>query len=145
MKFPALLALFVFSIVPSFALAQNAQTPAAGGYLPADSGLVKPAPAPAPAATKSADALASPCLLVKHKGTIGRRLVWFALIGVPIAPGSKYDYVDSVNFKNSKFAYGGNDLLKFQADGVRVLVLENKYAAADLDSARAACRTEAQP
>ena len=27
------------------------------------------------------------CLIVKHKGTVGRRLMYTALIGVPIAPG----------------------------------------------------------
>lgn len=34
---------------------------------------------------------AQPCLIVKHKETVGRRLIYFALIGVPIAPGANYD------------------------------------------------------
>jgi hypothetical protein len=82
---------------------------------------------------------ANSCLLVKHKGTTGRRLAWFFLIGVPIAPGSKYDYIDSIDYTTSKMAYGGKDLLSIQASGVHVIVLNEKFTAADLDSARNAC------
>src|ERR1700733_8589454 len=35
------------------------------------------------------------CLIVKQKGTLGRRLIYFALMGFPIAPGGNYVYVDS--------------------------------------------------
>ena len=80
------------------------------------------------------------CLIVKHKGTVGRRLLWTALIGVPIAPGSKYDHVDAINFQEAKPAYKGKDLQKFQAEGVRVQVLEKNYKPEALDSARNACR-----
>ncbi len=41
------------------------------------------------------------CLIVKHKGTVGRRLLFTALIGVPIAPGTKYDHVDAINFQKA--------------------------------------------
>lgn len=82
---------------------------------------------------------ANSCLLVKHKGTTGRRLAWFFLIGVPIAPGSKYDYVDSIDYTTTKMAYGGKDLLSVQASGVHVIVLNERFTAADLDSARNAC------
>jgi hypothetical protein len=45
---------------------------------------------------------ARPCLIVKHKGTVGRRLLWTALIGVPIAPGAKYDHVDGITTPSGK-------------------------------------------
>jgi hypothetical protein len=83
---------------------------------------------------------AKACLIVKHKGTVGRRLLWTALIGVPIAPGSKYDHVDATNFQEAKPAYKGKDLQKFQAERVRVLILEKNYKPEALDSARNACR-----
>src|ERR1700736_4574610 len=66
------------------------------------------------------------CLIVKHKGTVGRRLLWTALIGVPIAPGAKYDHVDAINFQQAKPAYKGKELQQFQAQGVRVMILEKK-------------------
>ena len=80
------------------------------------------------------------CLIVKHKGTVGRRLLWTALIGVPIAPGSKYDHVDAINFPEARPAYKGKDLQKFQSEGVRVQILEKNYKLEALDSARKACR-----
>jgi hypothetical protein len=97
------------------------------------------AAAPADKATASTAPSGDPCLLVKHKGTIGRRLAWFFLIGVPIAPGAKFDYVDAVNFRLIKTAYTGKDLQKLQAQGVHVIVLNENFAAADLEAARKAC------
>jgi len=70
---------------------------------------VSTTPAPATTPTPAVAAL-SPCLIVKHKGTVGRRLIWTALIGVPIAPGSKYDYVDSINYTNTKMSYKGKEI-----------------------------------
>jgi hypothetical protein len=83
---------------------------------------------------------AKPCLIVKHKGTVGRRLLWTALIGVPIAPGAKYDHVDAINFQKAKPAYKGKELQGFQAEGVRVIILEKNYKQENLDSARQTCR-----
>lgn len=83
-------------------------------------------------------AATSPCLIVKHKGTLGRRLMFTALIGLPIAPGAKFDYVDSRNFA-PKMAYKGKELEALQARGVRIIVLETKYAPSDLESARKSC------
>lgn len=87
---------------------------------------------PAPSASTS-------CLIVKHKGTIGRRLMFTALIGVPIAPGSKYDLVDTVNYQNAKATYKGKDLNAIQASGTRIIILENKYKSDDLQQARKSC------
>jgi len=87
----------------------------------------------------------SRCLIVKHKGTVGRRLMFTALIGVPIAPGSKYDYVDSINMGATKTSYGGKELQAFEGDGVHVVVLNNKYAVADLRDARESCKAAADP
>src|SRR6266849_1409447 len=85
------------------------------------------------------------CLIVKHKGTVGRRLLFTALIGVPIAPGAKYDHVDAINFQNAKPAYKGKDLQAFQAQGVRVMILEKNYTQENLDSARKSCREPEAP
>ncbi len=90
-------------------------------------------------------AATSQCLIVKHKGTIGRRLIFTALIGVPIAPGAKYDLVSAVNYRAQKVAFTGKQLEKLQAEGVRVTVLEKKYTQQDLDAARNSCRQETTP
>jgi hypothetical protein len=95
---------------------------------PGASTEVKPAPAP------------SACLIVKHKGTVGRRLMWTALIGVPIAPGSKYDLVDTINYPDAKTAYKGKELEAIQKSGVHVVVLDNKYSAEQLEVARKSCK-----
>ncbi|HXN53136.1 MAG TPA: hypothetical protein VN943_14485 [Candidatus Acidoferrum sp.] len=86
-----------------------------------------------------------PCLVVKHKGTVGRRLLWTALIGIPIAPGAKYDHVDAINFQKAKPSYKGKELQEFQAQGVRVMILEKNYKQENLDSARKACREPEGP
>ncbi len=86
-----------------------------------------------------------PCLIVKHKGTVGRRLLWTALIGVPIAPGGKYDHVDAINFQKAKPTYKGKELQGFQAEGVRVIILEKNYKQENLDSARKTCREPEVP
>lgn len=80
------------------------------------------------------------CLLVRHKGTAGRRLTWFALTGVPMAPGSKFEYVEAVNYPGAKMNYKGKDLEKIQSSGVRVIVLDHKYSPADLENARKSCQ-----
>ena len=78
------------------------------------------------------------CLIVKHKGTVGRRLIYFALIGVPIAPGANYDYVDSTNFANSKMSYKGKQLENIQSSGTHVIVLD-KFTPEGVAAARQSC------
>ncbi len=80
------------------------------------------------------------CLIVKHKGTVGRRLIFTALIGVPIAPGAKYDLVDSVGYKAEKVAYKGKELQALQKQGVHVIVLEKKAGPEDVEAARKSCQ-----
>lgn len=80
------------------------------------------------------------CLIVKHKGTIGRRLMWTALVGVPIAPGAKFEYVDSVNYSGAKMSYTGKDLQIIQGAGVHVIVLDKKSTSEDLANARKSCQ-----
>jgi hypothetical protein len=84
------------------------------------------------------------CLIVKHKGTLGRRLMWTALIGVPIAPGAKYDYVDSIRFANAKMSYGGNELREIESSGTHVVVID-KFRADALAAARQSCPTPQSP
>jgi hypothetical protein len=79
------------------------------------------------------------CLIVKHKGTVGRRLIFTVLIGVPIAPGANYDLVDSVDYKPEKIAYKGKELQAVEKQGVHVIVLEKNYKPESLDAARKSC------
>lgn len=103
----------------------------------------KDSPTPA-AGAPPAPALA-PCLIVKHKGTIGKRLLWTALIGVPIAPGASYDYVDNVNYQTPKMSYKGKALQKLESTGVKVVVLNDKFTSSDLQVAQQSCRGVASP
>jgi hypothetical protein len=82
------------------------------------------------------------CLIVKHKGTVGRRLIYFALIGVPIAPGANYDYVDSTNFANAKMSYKGKQLEEIQSSGTHVIVLD-KFTPEGVTAARQSCTASA--
>lgn len=94
---------------------------------------------------------AQPCMIVKHKGTVGRRLIFTALIGVPIAPGAKYDLVDAVNLKpglssvHYKVAFKGKELQEMKAQGTRIIVLEKKYTSEDLAAARKVCESLIKP
>ena|ERR1017187_2282551 len=83
----------------------------------------------------------SGCLIVKHKGTVGRRLIWTALTGVPIAPGTKYDLVDSISYQPQRVAYTDKELREVEKQ-TRVIVLEKNYKQPEIDSARASCHTE---
>ena len=76
--------------------------------------------------------------------TVGRRLMFTALLGVPIAPGAKYDLVDTVNYKAEKVAYKGKEIQEVQKQGVHVIVLEKRAASEDVESARKACREGTQ-
>ena len=98
--------------------------------------------AQSPASTNTAETAASSpgCLIVKHKGTLGRRLLFTALIGVPIAPGAKYDLVEAIRVSAAKMNYKGKELETLQTAGVRVIVLETKYKPEDLAAARESCR-----
>ncbi len=96
-------------------------------------------------ATSEPAANTKPCLIVKHKGTVGRRLLWTALIAVPMAPGAKYDHVDAINFQKAKPTYKGKELQEFQAEGVRVIILEKNYKQENLDSVRKTCREPEVP
>jgi hypothetical protein len=84
--------------------------------------------------------VSKPCVIVKHKGTVGRRLIWTALVGVPIAPGAKYDLVDSVGYAPAKMSFTGKQLQTMQAQNIHVVVLEKNYKAGDLDAAKKSCQ-----
>ena len=86
----------------------------------------------------AAFAQSNSCLIVKHKGTVGRRLIYFALIGVPIAPGANYDYVDSTNFSNSKMSYKGKQLEEIQSSGTHVIGIE-KFTQDAITAAHQSC------
>lgn len=69
------------------------------------------------------DQTSPPCLVVVHASTLGKRLVWTALTGVPVAPGANFDYVDS-NLPAIKMKYNGKDLQRLHKAGVHIVVLE---------------------
>jgi hypothetical protein len=88
-----------------------------------------------------ATAKATGCLIVKHKGTVGRRLMWTALIGVPIAPGTKYDYVDSLQMASTKTSFKGKELQEMESQGTHVIVLNDHFQTSDLQAALESCKT----
>jgi hypothetical protein len=102
----------------------------------ATAGVTSQEPAAAPAASAPTG-----CLIVKHKGTIGRRLIFTALILMPIAPGAKYEMVDGIGYKGAKVAFTARELEMVQATGMHVIILQNKYQQDELAGARQACQT----
>lgn len=89
--------------------------------------------------TAKSQAPPPPCLIVKHKGTLGKRILFTALIGVPIAPGANYQLVDSLALKGIKIEYKGRELENLQAAGVRVIILQHNHTSQDVADARASC------
>lgn len=65
----------------------------------------------------------APCLVVSHASTVGKRLTWFVITGLPIAPGANFDYVDST-MTGTKMKYSGKELQALQKTGVHVVVIE---------------------
>jgi hypothetical protein len=82
------------------------------------------------------------CLIVKHKGTLGRRLMMLTVVGLPLAPGSKYDLVDSLNMQGTgaRPTYTGKNLQELLDRGVRVIILQTKAKAEDVKGAQDACQ-----
>src|SRR5262245_10782912 len=66
------------------------------------------------------------CLIVKHKGTVGRRLIFTTVTGFPLALGDKYDLVDSLGYQGAKLSYQGKELEQIQRTGTRIVVLPSK-------------------
>jgi hypothetical protein len=128
--FSAIFVLCALMVSPLAGMAQDATTTPQT----AQASEIAPSVPSLPSSTSLA-----PCLIVKHKGTVGRRLIFTALIGVPIAPGTKYDLVDTVNYNSEKIAFKGKEIQELQAKGVHVTILEKKYTPQDLESARKAC------
>lgn len=55
--------------------------------------------------------------------------------------GAKYEYADSFNLTSTKTKYNGKELEKLQREGVHVIVVNKKTASAEMDSARASCKS----
>jgi hypothetical protein len=79
------------------------------------------------------------CLIVKHKGTVGRRLIFTGLTGFPFALGDKYDLVDSLEYRGAKLSYQGKELEQIQKAGTRIVVLPSKPRPEDVKTARESC------
>ncbi len=93
----------------------------------------------------NATAASKPCVIVKHKGIVGRRLMWTALVGVPMAPGAKYNLVDNMAYTPVKMSFKGKELQTMQQQGIHVIVLEKNYKGADLEAAKNSCRESSTP
>lgn len=85
----------------------------------------------------------APCLILKHKGTVGRRLIFTALTGIPIAPGAKFDFVDSLNIPEVGLTYTTKQVNAMLHGGLRVIILPTNYKLEDLQDARQECRAMA--
>ena len=94
---------------------------------------------PASSAESERQGAAPGCLIVKHKGTMGRRILFTTLTGFPVALGAKYDLVDSAGYKGAKLSYGGRELDQIQKAGTRIIVLQSKPTAEDVKNARLSC------
>jgi hypothetical protein len=71
---------------------------------------------------------------------VGRRLIWTSVIGVPVAPGAKYEFVTAINYSGfPKMAYRPKELEELEKSGVKMVVLNNNYTSGDLDAARYVC------
>lgn len=53
--------------------------------------------------------------------------------------GGKFEQVESINFSKNKKHYSVKDLELIKRDGVRLVVLNNKYTATELESAKRVC------
>jgi hypothetical protein len=88
---------------------------------------------------------AKPCLIVRHKDTTGQRMMWFLLANAPVAPEAQFVHIHAINFDGYKPVYRGNDLNKFEDQGVRVIVLNKAASQQDLDQAISAFREPDPP
>jgi hypothetical protein len=99
-------------------------------------------PETTPPATEAFQSPQKGCLTVKHKGTVGRRLIFATLTGVPIALGAKYDLVDSLDYQGAKLSYKGKELEQIQKTGTRIVVLPSKPRPEEVKDARESCFCE---
>ena len=95
-----------------------------------------------PPATETFQSPQKGCLIVKHKGTVGRRLIFTALTGFPFALGDKYDLVNSLGYQGAKLSYQGKELEQIQKTGTRIVVLPSKPRPEDAKNARESCLCE---
>src|ERR1039458_6197554 len=105
------------------------------------------------ALTLSLSAQSSQCLIVRSaEGHRFRNAMIAGALtgGIGLAAGAafsgaKYEYADSYNVTTTKPKYSGKELGKLQSEGVHVIVVNKKTARADIESARASCRSAATP
>jgi hypothetical protein len=81
------------------------------------------------------------CLIVKqNKGHRVRNGFQFGVAGLAFSKGERYEYVDSLNFPNSRLKYKGDELQKLKDTGVHVIVINKDAAGEEIQSARSSCK-----
>ena len=87
----------------------------------------------------------SQCLIVKqNKGHRVRNGFLFGVAGLAFSKGERFEYVDAVNFPNSRLKYKGGELQKLKDTGVHIIVVA-EGAGEEVQSARASCRADVIP
>jgi hypothetical protein len=82
------------------------------------------------------------CLIVKqNKGHRVRNGFLFGVAGLAFSKGERFEYVDAINFPDSRLKYKGDELQKLKNTGVHVIVV-GEGAGEEIQSARASCRAE---
>jgi hypothetical protein len=81
------------------------------------------------------------CLIVKqNKGHRVRNGFLFGVAGLAFSKGERFEYVDSVNFPESRLKYKGDELQKLKDTGVHVIVVNKDASGDEIQSARSSCK-----
>ena len=105
------------------------------------------------ALTLSLSAQSSQCLIVRSAEGHRFRNAMIAgvltggigLVAGAAFSGAKYEYADSYNLASTKPKYSGKELEKLQSEGIHIIVVNKKTASAEMESARASCKSAATP
>jgi len=81
------------------------------------------------------------CLIVKqNKGHRVRNGFLFGVAGLAFSKGERFEYVDSLNFPDSRLKYKGDELQKLKDTGVHVIVVNKDASGDEIQSARSSCK-----
>ena len=81
------------------------------------------------------------CLIVKqNKGHRVRNGFLFGVAGLAFSKGERFEYVDSVNFPESRLKYKGDELQQLKDTGVHVIVVNKDASGDEIQSARSSCK-----
>jgi hypothetical protein len=81
------------------------------------------------------------CLIVKqNKGHRVRNGFLFGVAGLAFSKGERFEYVDFLNFPDSRLKYKGDELQKLKDTGVHVIVVNKDASGDEIQSARSSCK-----